>query len=182
MSTNPFEPPATGVRPAPDPLYRQQALVAFRRGLLILAIPAVLNFAAFDLVVIGLSDLPAPVAAWYRTVNTVAFVGGAIALWYLGLPLLEVVSQSIRLVAAKAADAEEWLVPLYFMVRSIVGPSVVGGLLWLAWTVAIYEFRANFTLASWAAGLPATLLVGVLIVPMLIRWRELASAEPVGAL
>lgn len=177
MTTNPFEPPATQVRPAPDPLYRQQALVAFRRGLLILAVPAVLNFAAFNLVVIGLNDLPGHVAAWYRTVNTVAFVGGAIALWYLGLPLLEVVSQSIRLVTAKQADAEEWMVPLYFMVRSIVGPALVGGLLWLAWIVAIYELGANFILVSWAAGLLAAILVGMLIVPLMLRWRELAGPD-----
>ena len=48
---------------------------------------------------------------------------------------------------------------------------------WLAWIVAIYELGANFILLSWAAGLLAAILVGMLIVPLMLRWRELAGRD-----
>jgi hypothetical protein len=182
MNANPYQAPTTRSHPAPDPLFREQALLAFRVALGVLTVPALLNYVAFDFVALGQSDLPGYLVAWFRTVNIGAFVGGFAALWYLGLPLLEVVAHSIRLVAAKQADEEVWMVPLYFMLRALVGPAFVGAVLWLVWVVAIYGVGANFLFVSWAAGLPAAFVVGGLLLPMILRWWELARPEPVDQL
>ena len=180
MNANPYRSPTSLLTPPLDPHLRHQALGAFRVSLLILLLPAALNYAAFDFAVLSLSGLPGHVIFLYRLANIIALVAGLVALWYLGFPLLEVIAHSIRHVAARHADTDQWMLPFYLTVCSLIGSAAAAALLWAAWIVAIYFAGANFYLASWAAGLPAVMLGVLLCLPMVIRWRDLATARPAG--
>jgi hypothetical protein len=142
----------------------------------ILLAPAIFNYYAFDLQMIANSSLPSPTQTLYRATNILGFAVGSALIWFLGFPLLERVSQLIRLALASHTSLSRWLAIFYASVRSAVYLAIPGAILWAIWVVGFYYLGIGFYRISWSVGVPAHLLGALWYVPLVCRWYKLASA------
>lgn len=174
MSDNPYQPP----RSAPTPLaehspLRKAARSSFRLVALVLLVPAIYNYVAFDARTIASGGLPSNVAATYRVINIFAFVVGFGLIWFAGFPLLEAVAKLLRAVFAKRADPAQWLEVLYRSLHRAVILAALGAALWAIWVFAFYQRGVDFYTISWTVGVPLHLLAACWYVPLVYRWYRM---------
>ncbi|MGI9474262.1 MAG: hypothetical protein ACR2NZ_22160 [Rubripirellula sp.] len=176
MTENPYQPPVLDQLDEKEAsLRRRDAVRSFRMAIAILLVPALYNYSEFDAVVIASGQLPGNLAMVYRAVNVAAFVIGALLLWFVGVRLLEIVSQWIRNIFARSTEASEWLGVLYRYLAWVPYLAIPGAVLWMAWVFAFYQRDADFDTISWLIGVPANLLAACFYVPLLFGWYRLSK-------
>jgi hypothetical protein len=144
---------------------------------LVLLVPAVYNYWAFDTHVIATSRLPSDLAILYRTVNVLAFFVGGSLIWFLGVPLLETTARLVRIVFAHGADRTAWQETLYRSLSWTAFVAIPGAILWVIWVFAFYQKKMNFSTISWAVGIPAHVLAACLYLPLIYGWYRLSASE-----
>ena len=178
MTENPYqssEVPCDAVKA--ESSLRERARLSFRVATLVLLIPAVYNYWAFDAIAIASSGLPSDLANLYRTVNVIGFFVGGSLIWFLGVPLLEATARLVRIVFANGTDRTAWQETLYRSLSWTAFLAIPGAALWVLWVFAFYQKNMNFYTISWSAGIPAHLLAACLYLPLIHGWYRLAASE-----
>ncbi len=176
MHLNPYQSPTTYDRAVSWPA-REQALWRFRMAFLVLLVGALWNYCAFD--AIATEDMPAGFALVMRVINTLAFIGGSLLIWFLALPFLEGIAAIVRNLAARHTDPQAWNEVLYRALNRTLLLAIPGSLLWIVWVWGFYLAQVDFFVISWAIGVPAHLLGACLYVPLLVGWYRLARNQAV---
>ncbi len=153
---------------------RERAWRSFRIAFLILLVPAIYNYWAFDTYVIAAIRLPGDLVNLYRLGNVLGFIMGGSLIWMLGLPVLELAARLIRAVLATGTDRGSWLEILYRSLSWIAILALPGAVLWGVWVFAFYQRQVDFYTISWAIGIPAHALAACLYLPLIYRWFRLA--------
>ena len=105
MIENPYESPQfSGETVNADSGLRKRAQLSFRIVILVLLIPAIYNYWAFDPRAIASSRLPSDLASLYRSVNVLGFIVGGTLIWFLGVPSLEAIARLLRILFANGTD------------------------------------------------------------------------------
>ena len=173
-TTNPYRPPiAAG---SESDALRPRALFALRITLLLLLVPAALNYVCFDLVAIGQSGLSATQKWLYRTTNLSLVVAVPNVIWFLGLPLLEGLGELIRSRLAGDTDKARWREALHLSLRPAPWLALIGAVLWSLWVIGVYLLGIHFFAISLAVAVPAHLVAACFYIPLLVRWIRLARA------
>lgn len=175
MIENPYQSPdASSETVNAGPCLREQAGRSFRIATLVLLIPAVYNYWAFDAYVIGSSRLPSDLANLCRLLNVLGFIVGGSLIWFLGVPLLETSARLIRTVFANGTDRTAWLETLYRSLNWSAFLAIPGAVLWMIWVFVFYQKNMDLYTISWAVGIPAHLLAACLYLPLILGWYRLA--------
>jgi hypothetical protein len=152
---------------------RQQARFSFHVSAMVLFLPAIYNYWAFDTRVI--SPLPGDLANFLRAANFVGFAVGGGLVWYLGLPALEAVARLLRAVFAHRIDRTAWEEVLYQSLGRLLVPAVLGAGLWMIWVFSVYQLQTDFSATSWVLGVLAHALGACWYVPLVHRWYRLSQ-------
>ncbi len=180
MTENPYQSPEFGGQAVvAEARLRTQARRSFRLSAMVLFLPAVYNFWAFDARVI--TPLPVDLANLCRTANILGcvIVGGLI--WFLGVPCLEAIARLLRIVFARGADGTAWDEVLYRSLNRTEYLAIPGAVLWTIWVFGIYQTHSDFYTISWTVGVAAHLLAACWYLPLIHGWYRLAvsrSADP----
>ncbi len=177
MSTNPYESPkSTFEQPTGTGGHRYQAFRSLRAAFAILLLPAIYNYYCFDAQAFGASGIELPIHSVYRTINVLGFlICGAIT-WCVGLPVIEWVSNLIRIMFARETDSDAWNRVLYVSLKRVTLLSIPGAVLWAIWVFGFYQLNVDFVTISYAIGIPAHILGACLYLPLLCGWYRLARS------
>lgn len=163
-------------------LPRDIALRQFQQTFALLLVAALVNYVAFDWLIIGQMNIAYSLKMIYRGVNLFWFGVGGAAIWYGGLPLLEGVSAMLRSVFAPRVDRQAWQGVLYQFVALARWWAIACALVWLMWVGMFYgnegySPRLLATLFTWlVAGLISVRLLWALGSGWVrLAWR---SGEP----
>lgn len=180
MSVNPYESPKVDMnQPAYRYVPREDAQRSLRIALLIMLVPAVYNFACFSFALFNFRirvGRPLAMSNVDRAVNSVGFVLIALAVWFLGLSVLEFFTLRIHYVAARASKFNDWKDSLYLTLRRAPFFAFAGAGLWAVWVCAFYQLRIGFYEISVPIGIAAHLLAACFYLPLFWRWYHLEFA------
>lgn len=178
MIENPYQSPRLSRKSVDaEPSLRKRAQLSFRAAALVLLIPAVYNYWAFDAHAIASGRLPSDLATFYRTANAVAFVVGMTLIWFLGLPIIEAIARLLRVVFANGTDSAAWQRALYRSLNWTVTLAIPGAALWVIWVFGFYRVGVNFYAISWPIGVTAHLLAACWYVPLIHRWYRMVESQ-----
>lgn len=179
MADNPYQSPRPDHAPVDaDFGLRRRARLSFRLLALVLLVPAVYNYLAFDTRAIAPGRSPSDAATLYRAANVSALIVGFVLIWFAGLPLLEAVARMLRTVFAQNADRAAWQRVLYQSLNRALALASLGAALWMIWVFALYQIGLNFYAISWALGVPAHLLAACWYLPLIYRWYRISVPQP----
>ncbi|MGI9469633.1 MAG: hypothetical protein ACR2OA_21095 [Rubripirellula sp.] len=177
---NPYASPQTDSTGLPTPSKnRGVAQHHLRLALLILLAPAAYNFICFSFPAeAGAAGLHIP--AIYRWINGFGFVVTAAAIWFFGLPLLELLTLGLHRIFGRTSSALAWKEALYQVLGRAPFFAVAGAFLWALWVAAFYQFGVGFYAVSVPIGIAAHLLAAGLYVPLIACWYNLrrSSSSP----
>jgi hypothetical protein len=174
MPANPYESPkSTFDEPTVTDGRRRQAFRRVRAVFAILLLPAIYNYYCFDTQAFGGSGIGLPVHSVYRTINVLALIICGALIWCFGLPVLEWVSNLIRVLFAPRADPDAWNGVLYDSLPRAVLLSIPGAILWALWVFGLYQLEIDFLTISYAVGIPANILGACFYLPLFYRWYRL---------
>ena len=158
---------------------RRLAQRCLRLALLILLAPATYNFICFSYFIArGPDELRIQNGhAWITWANGFGFCLTAVAIWSLGLPLLELLTVVIHRIFGRAASVDAWKEALYQALSRAPLFSVLGAVLWTLWVAAIYQLGVGFYAVSVPIGVAAHLLAAGLYVPLFLRWYTLEHSK-----
>jgi hypothetical protein len=173
VSTNPYEVPnSCQDSPAAEERLRLTALRCVRVMLVVLLVPA-----AYNLYLLSFVGWPGRVVPpnhyLFAAANALGLVFVALAIWLLGLKILEFIAGGLFAVAAKNSRLDDWNNILYHMLRRAPWLSVMGAVLWIIWATAFYVFRINYFVLSVPIGAFANLLGALFYVPLFYQWYSL---------
>jgi hypothetical protein len=154
---------------------RQQARYSFHVSAIVLFLPAIYNYWAFDQRVV--SPLPDDLAFFCRTLNLVGFVIVSGLIWKLGLPTLEAVARLLRAVFANRTDRVAWEEVLHQSVIRLIVPAVLCAALWFIWVYCVYQTQSDFHVTSWVVGVLVHALAACWYLPLFNRWYRLAVSR-----
>lgn len=177
MMPNPYASPesdSTGLHDSSKS--RRLAQSCLRLALLILIAPAVYNFTCFSYPAATAPD-ELRIQNSFAWINGIGFCFTAAALWFLGLPVLELLTVVIHKVFGRTTSVEAWKEALYQSLRRAPFVSVLGAVLWTLWVAAIYQMGVGFYAASVPIGIAAHLLAAGLYVPLFVRWYTLEHSK-----
>jgi hypothetical protein len=178
MIENPYQSPQFwGETVNAEPSLRKRARRAFRVATLVLLIPAVYNYWAFDAHAIASSGLPSELASVYRTIDILGFVVGGTLIWLLGVPILEAIARLLRVLFANGTDRAAWQDILYRSLNWAAFLAIPGAALWAIWVFGFYQMKVDFYAISWAVGVPAHLLAACWYLPLIRGWYRLATSR-----
>jgi hypothetical protein len=178
MIENPYQSPQfSGETANTESSLRKRARLSFRIAILVLLIPAVYNYWAYDAHAVASSRLPSDLATLCRTVEVLGFVVAGTLIWFLGLPILEAIAQLVRILFANGADRTAWQDILYRSLSWAAFLAVPGAALWGMWVFGFYQMDVDFYTISWAIGVPAHLLAACWYLPLMHGWYRLAASR-----
>lgn len=170
-SENPYRAPRVDELAADHVLDRQAALMHVRVALLVLAIPTVCNWAALFVHRADPTDDLDGLRLLLGIVNAVGLMFLFPILWFLTLPLCEVIAKITYWFCGRGVSQTAWVGALYQSLRRVPRAAVAGAVGWLVW-LRLFFFAGH----SGGFGLDVSFqLAGHLIaawvyVPLLYRW------------
>ncbi len=113
MPANPYESPKTELGCSGSPSSdRSSALRSVRLACLILLVPALFNYHAFDTRFVEVGRI-APVVVVYRTLNLLGIAISYSLVWFFALPVLELVARTLHKLFARHVSQDRWLAVLH---------------------------------------------------------------------
>lgn len=179
MFDNPYRSPDTESSVIETDWLRRRAESSFRLSTCILIAPALYNYWEFDLQAIATSGLSLAAATAYRTINLACFIVGGMLIWFLGVPLLETLSVLLFKPFANRVDRDAWQRVLYENLARTPPAAFAGACFWGIWVYGYYKMGWDFTMISWAVGIPSHILCACIYLPLVYGWfRLVASSAP----
>ena len=174
MSTNPYASPKSHTAPWITPS-RARALAQrnVRIALLIMLAPAIYNFICFSFPPTGPDRIELTIHHIYRMANGIGLLAIVVAIWCLGLRLLEFFTGGFHTVFGRNSKIEDWMTTLYQILRRAPVFAVCGAILWTIWVAAFYQLGFGFYAISVPIGIAAHLLAAGLYVPLFYRWYKI---------
>ena len=176
MSANPYEPPKSpsvdfphGAEDQRDrERQRREARQAIRSGLLILLVPAIVNFGLFHLTMAipRLTMLPIAIA------NGAGLLILGLGVWFVGLQILEFCTGGSFTVFAKRSNVDDWLSGLYQALRRVPKLAFCGAVVWALWLIGIHAVGISFVAMSVPVAIAGHLFAAAFYVPLVRNWYQ----------
>jgi hypothetical protein len=178
---NPYEAPAYSGR-SQEPTNSSPRRVARKRlrlAILVLFIPAAYNYYCFDKAALGNVHPAGAYEIVARSINIGGIIMATCLLWFLCLPMLELMTWWIFRVVLKSERFESGMNALYESLRFAVYFALVGALLWMIWNVGYYDCHIDFFTISIPVGILANFLAAGVYIPLAYRWHRIKKAARV---
>jgi hypothetical protein len=179
---NPYETPTYSgpSQEKADTAGRLAARKRLRLAIIILMIPAAYNYYCFDKVAIGNANFVGAYEIVARSINVGGIMMAACLLWFLCLPMLELMTWWKFQVVSKSDRLDDGMNALYESLKFAVYFALSGALLWMVWNVGYYDLKIDFYMISIPVGILANLLAAGIYVPLAYRWHRIEKAATVG--
>ncbi len=173
MNTNPFETPKSqAALPAVTNVDRVAAQRGLRIALVLLLISAVYNFVCFSVLPSYVDEIDVQQLWFFRAVNFSGLVLFAMAVWFLGLIVLEFLTSGLHAIFGRRSSLASWQNELYRSLAGVPLKALLGAVLWAVWIAAFYQLDVNFFVISVPVGIAAHLLAAWVYLPLLYRWYK----------
>ena len=177
LNTNPYQAPQVeSVAKVPAHPHRRLAVRNIRVALPIFLLPAVYNILCFHSRESFEGSYPRSPNIMLGVVNLIGLGLLAIAIWFLGMRALEILTKIIYSFMHRLSGWDQWKEALYQSLDRLPVLAVAGAVLWAIWVCAFYQLEVGFLTISIPVGIAGNLLGAWLYVPLIVHWFRIERA------